>query len=1328
MMNSKRVQSFMDPLAQGKMARLEGTIGTLVPPGLPKADNLPHYSQDKSSPYRRSYISCSLSGQEALDLPSAWSPSRTCVRNGGSPVVRSLATEGSITNPVFYRPENVPFPVDSGSPTAAEELAVKHKLAYYNRSKHSPNTTGVVSPVAVRKLPVACTSLSPSAAENSGLAIPKPVYGHGPCCADRKCAVGQSYPVEQGLQRLTPQMFEDDWAAHYGHWAYLRKKEQEALMQQRILPFEHCAERVPLKDVTPQGYHGLSPSRHRRISAFTEPSHSSYPYSPVHSFVPTSPEPCQRFQMRPQTHKDLPPIYEPLSRMHYGTSRHGYQDRPHIPKYGEIPQHSLLYCSQKNDEVYRPENPHHTVEKQALRQCPVPHPYYSDLPNPYSVVPTSHPATRNLCDYPGYRMHLNSSHVNLFTERPCPSPVMHQVDRPLDFSMRREQNTEFHREPHGQIGISGTFHQPEVPNHVVAQNCTLGSPDQSPDGFPVSISHNYMASPRCTGGISDKEQDLCSSDNPANSTLLTKRQREESDHSCKNDPLEKVKKIDQQTSDDNEPASSPPMPVINKVFSLAPYKAYLQAAGMFSPGHSSSPKLQADSKPPKEEPETQSIEPKTASGQGDLKLKAVKTPPDSSNDSEEVHMVKVKKENVEPGDVLCQSEMADSPSPVISHNCSDERIKKETKDLKLEVSDTLHNHVVVRSDFKLECKPVTPEIPEPSFELKVEPSPMETVQSQNSVMKPTDLPASLSPKTPAPPQTPQSAFSFGNIPPQCLKLSSYNIIVPEVLKAPVPPGPEVLQSPAEMRPAVSSSRQARHQFMEFHQSLCRLISTCVSESSHRELWEWLSSLKLDCPPAKAQKVSGLLGSKARKVWLRGEETVTSLQKVLGQFENYVRTRECPFPHVIRAGAVFIPMLVVKEVLFPQVQGTFIDQVLQEHKVELRPTTLSEERHLTQLHRRAFSSKLRRLLSLKHLPDVYPDILNLLYYDSTCKFLGVDLTSTFKQESAECSDEAVSFVDEQEMHCRSPRPQTPDTIAHLENLKDTSFLQKRKSKGRVKSACKRMFLRDDSSSPEDEPDGESTSWCFEGSLSGEGWENVQDACINEEGHIEVKIEEDTEQEPENYWGRPLTSDDFSSGSSDAEMEMASWSSPQNQSPGSLSTNHSGMVLKLRKVYYTSDRQGQVSHYQRVLDHSEAPEMKRGGDGSRHQRRKKEHGGTKYKKRHTFSYGLRRPQNCPYLSKQRASQHSRRWVLRSAVQTARQTLRKRYPDLVGKRIRHLYEENDKTEVWYRGVVLRIHEPHHNPLKTVFEVKYDSEPEWQYYLELLVDYKKGWLKIED
>lgn len=117
-----------------------------------------------------------------------------------------------------------------------------------------------------------------------------------------------------------------------------------------------------------------------------------------------------------------------------------------------------------------------------------------------------------------------------------------------------------------------------------------------------------------------------------------------------------------------------------------------------------------------------------------------------------------------------------------------------------------------------------------------------------------------------------------------------------------------------------------------------------------------------------------------------EEMKSSLEQVVQRLNEYTAQEHCPFPFVVRTGAIFLPMLVVKEVLFPSVHGALIDQVLQEHRVELRPTTLSEEKTLIQMHKRACSSRLRRLMSLKHLPDVYADVVNLLYYTCVCKQL------------------------------------------------------------------------------------------------------------------------------------------------------------------------------------------------------------------------------------------------------------------------------------------------------------------------------------------------------
>lgn len=325
-----------------------------------------------------------------------------------------------------------------------------------------------------------------------------------------------------------------------------------------------------------------------------------------------------------------------------------------------------------------------------------------------------------------------------------------------------------------------------------------------------------------------------------------------------------------------------------------------------------------------------------------------------------------------------------------------------------------------------------------------------------------------------------------------------------------------------------------------------------------------------------------------------------------------------------------------------------------------------------------------------------------------------------------SDNSSSRVNGTEgFYLESSRPLTPKSTCV-----DKYCLNTEKKKGRVKISSKRTFLDETSSSQEDEFTEEPVRWSVVNSIERDEWE-VSLVTRNDRGpHVEVNIEDETQEEPENSsWARPLTSDDLTSDSSE-ETESTSSMSFQIRRSGSaqgLSKGPSSMVLKLRKVFYSEGHRGRVPHYQKVTDSSKTP-------GFRHTDsdcyRKKKRKSSQHKRRHTdreFSFSSH-SQNHPYLSKKHGSKHRCRWVLRSTVQSAHQAVDDRYPELVGKRIWHLYEENDKTEVWYRGVVLRIHEPHTNPLKTVFEVKYDSEPEWQYYLELLLDYKKGWLKVEN
>lgn len=239
------------------------------------------------------------------------------------------------------------------------------------------------------------------------------------------------------------------------------------------------------------------------------------------------------------------------------------------------------------------------------------------------------------------------------------------------------------------------------------------------------------------------------------------------------------------------------------------------------------------------------------------------------------------------------------------------------------------------------------------------------------------------------------------------------------------------------------------------------------------------------------------------------------------------------------------------------------------------------------------------------------------------------------------------------------------------------------------------------------------------VSGGGglYQNATRGC--ESGRTEAKSDDRTDADKipsrsppistsDNSWMCPLTFEDLP---------------PSPGTPDAQDPKCSGVVLKLRRMFCCKRKK---ARYQAVPDTSASDP----GDGS--------HGARKWRRAGRFLHAAtttraapspargssRRKQSsflkvkcCSYLSAERR----RRLALRQAAG------RLRYPDLVGKKIRHLYEEDDKSEVWYRGEVLRVHEAHSNPLKTIFEVRYDSEPEWRYFLELLIDYEKGWLTIE-
>uniref|UniRef100_A0A803TJ91 Chromosome 15 open reading frame 39 n=1 Tax=Anolis carolinensis TaxID=28377 RepID=A0A803TJ91_ANOCA len=187
--------------------------------------------------------------------------------------------------------------------------------------------------------------------------------------------------------------------------------------------------------------------------------------------------------------------------------------------------------------------------------------------------------------------------------------------------------------------------------------------------------------------------------------------------------------------------------------------------------------------------------------------------------------------------------------------------------------------------------------------------------------------------------------------------------------------PRELQSPPNISPPASDKPPEQQSspgqyFTDLHSSVCTVISCSVSASSPEQLKEWLEK-------AESEK----------QVWLAFKDVVALFRKLLSQLDTFLLTHKCPFPHVVRAGAIFIPIHVVKEKLFPNLPGTSVDHVLQNHKVELRPTTLSEEKLLRDLELKSCTSRMLKLLALKQLPDIYPDLLTLHWHNCVKQQLG-----------------------------------------------------------------------------------------------------------------------------------------------------------------------------------------------------------------------------------------------------------------------------------------------------------------------------------------------------
>lgn len=287
--------------------------------------------------------------------------------------------------------------------------------------------------------------------------------------------------------------------------------------------------------------------------------------------------------------------------------------------------------------------------------------------------------------------------------------------------------------------------------------------------------------------------------------------------------------------------------------------------------------------------------------------------------------------------------------------------------------------------------------------LAVTQGPLETSQANSPPAAMQGPPAPIQANSPpAATQGPPAPIQ-ANIQP--LQMTCLYLKLPDISKSLSPSAPEAspalgeanVSLPSNCEPPAQQTSSSQY-FTALHISLCNRISYFVSGTSPEHLKQWLRRVELDGEqkessksPLKPKNGSRILeaqrASKGKEIWLGFQDISMLLSKLLSQLETFMFTRKCPFPHVVRAGAIFIPIHVVKEKLFPKLSGASVDHVLQEHKVELRPTTLSEEKLLRDLELKCCTSRMLKLLALKQLPDIYPDLLNLHWHDCVKHYLG-----------------------------------------------------------------------------------------------------------------------------------------------------------------------------------------------------------------------------------------------------------------------------------------------------------------------------------------------------
>ncbi|XP_043836244.1 uncharacterized protein C15orf39 homolog [Dromiciops gliroides] len=533
------------------------------------------------------------------------------------------------------------------------------------------------------------------------------------------------------------------------------------------------------------------------------------------------------------------------------------------------------------------------------------------------------------------------------------------------------------------------------------------------------------------------------------------------------------------------PPGSPPMPIINNVFSLAPYRDYLDnrcekvpdlplsKAQTLSTTCSLAPCPAADSEAYSELPKE--VESKDGHGEesevlllptyGQSQVESGAHPSSQCPPKEEVALdLSLKKQLAELSTGVLNQGLPAEPAPCT--NAAEAKQAAQEQRPRLPAPPPLVPAVVEtvpRTSFHSSVAFMFHKFkilrPAPSSTITPTPAPAPAPASAPApapalalAPAPATAPALAPAPAPAPVPTPAPVPAPAPIPvpipaptqsaslqllTQPVQVTCLNVTLPE----PTPPAPPVASEPAPAAGKASRGSEAsptqvgstEQHFTGLHMSLCEAISGFVAHTSPERLREWLEeteeSPSLSLPPsssaAKGQSRARVAEGRAQDTWLSCVGVKGLLAELLAQLETFLFTHKCPFPHVVRAGAIFVPIYLVKEKLFPRLPGSLVDHVLQEHRVELRPTTLSEERALRDCALDGCTSRMLKLLALRQLPDIYPDLLGLQWRDCIRRQLG-EHNRQSPQAKAEAAPSEVFKFREVSPVCTTLEPRGPKT--------------------------------------------------------------------------------------------------------------------------------------------------------------------------------------------------------------------------------------------------------------------------------------------------------------